>query len=268
MNSLRPLVWDWWQAGVYIVPTATTTYILSPDSKIFRVPTRVLVEIPSYNIIAFGEEAREVEHAGVGKSRVIQPFSSQEVFDEGAAKVFLRSIFRLALGSRYLLKPRVVMSLPSSVTPFMRELWWQVLAMVGARDIITVHPLLAIGYGVGLPLETEHGYVTGSIDAHGANLGLIAFGHVQHEVMQRWEKLPQSKAELGERLQQLWKELLDQVPVEFLAVLQQEGLVVAVDDDNSEWAKLFSQQLKAPVVLVPRTVEVMGLETALRAQEE
>lgn len=230
----------------------------SAEGKIFSVPARLLVELPSYKIIAFGQEAREVEHAGMGKSAVVTPFRESEVQDERGAEVFLRNLFRVVLGSGFLLKPRVWLALPARTTPFMREVWMSVLFSAGARDVIIVHPFLAIAASAGLPLQSAHGYAVGSIADEGVSVGLVAFGHIQREVWRQF--LPhQKESEQLEQLRLAWEQLLANIPAEFLGPLQQEGLLLSVPDDSVEWAKRYTKSLDVPVTVVDRVASVSGL---------
>lgn len=255
---MNPFVRRWWNSEIFLVPTQDFTYVSAGEQKILKIPTKVLVEIPSYRVVAFGEDARQVEHAGMGKSSVIQPFSSEEIFDEVAAQQFLRSVFQLTLGSRFFVKPRVVLSSSPSQTPFMQELWQSVLYAAGARQIVTVHPALAAAYGTGLPLQTPHGYVVGQVSGRQLSLHLVAFGHVQFEVVTK--NFDQDSGKIAEQLADLWKRLLALLPIEFLATVQQDGCVLVMDTNEPEASAWLSQAVGSPVIIVPRTAEVLGLQ--------
>lgn len=251
-------VWKWWQSEIYVVPTADLTYITGGEGAIFKVPSRVLVEIPSYRIVAFGDDAREVEHAGLGESKVVKPYSSLEIFDETGSVVFLRSLFRLVLGTRFLLKPHVTVSLSEEVSPFMQELWQHVAYSAGARQVTFVHPLLAVAAGAGLPYQDAHGYAVSIIDSAGVTFGLVAFGHVQYTTWHAWKSIPEGK-ELIQDLQIQWQNFLSIIPVEFMATITAEGCVFSWDEAPADGASVLSPHLETPVVIVPRTAEVLGL---------
>ncbi|MCD8484825.1 rod shape-determining protein [Candidatus Woesebacteria bacterium] len=253
-------VWQWWQSDVFVVPTATITYVTGSEGAVYRVPTRILVEMPSYKIVAFGDDAREVEHAGLGESKVIKPFGALEVFDEVGSVVFLRSLFRLVLGSRFILKPHVVVSLSDEVSPFMQEVWQQVAYSAGARQVTSVHPLLAVAAGAGLPHHTAHGYAVGIVDSAGIAFGLVAFGHVQYSTWLDWESIPEGD-ELTEQIQEQWQRFLSTIPVEFMTTITSEGCVLAWEEAPVNAAHILSPALETPMVVVPRTVEVLGLRS-------
>ncbi len=244
-----------------------STALTAASGKAFAVPVRLLVELPSYRIVALGEEARAVEHAGIGRSRVIVPCDEVEVFDERGAEVFLRGLFRIVLGSGFLLKPKVWLALPGRTTPFMQEVWLKVILAAGARDVVLVNPLLAIAAGAGLPLDSAHGYAVGSITDKGVVLGLVAFSHVQQEV---WQPVESSSAEVADvsltALSQAWQKLLPQVPVEFASSLQREGAVLVVPEDSAEWSQAYTNVLGVPVSTFERTTAVLGLRAL--AKEE
>lgn len=251
------------------MPTSDLTYVTGPDGQVIRMPTRILVEIPSYKILAIGHEAREVEHAGVGESRVIQPFTSTEILDEQATQIFLKSLFQAVLGARFLMKPHVGISLNPEVSPFMLELWHQSVLNAGARDIVRVHPALAIATGVGLPVKDSHGFAIGLVDAELVQFGLVAFGHVQQVRTVPWSHnerkavLDDPKA-FGAYLLDHWRAFLASLPVDFVSLVQEEGCVLAWDEPPPAAEKTLSQMLQVPVVIVPRTVEVLGTQETIR----
>lgn len=244
-------------SDIFLSFSGQTAYAAA-EGKIFAIPARLLVELPKYHIIAFGDDAREVEHAGLGRSAVVLPLRDCEILDEQGAEVFLRHLFRVILGPGFLLKPRVWVALPSRVTPFMREVWSSCLYRAGAREVVFVHPFLSVAASTGLPLQSAHGYAVGNFSDEGVALGLVAFGHVQHE---EWVPFYQSQKEADRllMLRQAWSRLLANIPPEFLGSLQQEGLLLGVADDTVEWAKKCTKAIAAPVTVVDRVAEVAGL---------
>jgi hypothetical protein len=248
---------SWWETDIFLLP-GKVTYVAAPEGKIVRVPTRVLVEIPSYRIVALGDDAREVEHAGIGKSSVIQPFSARTLYDEQASKVFLRSLFQLVQSSHVSLKPHIIFSTPFDTTPFMQELWQSVLAASGAREITNVHPLLALARGVEIPFQQSHGYALAHIEEDGMSVGVVAFGHVQYEQRVRWDGFP-GWEEAQKQFAVLWQKLLALVPPDFSFVLNEEGCICAAEGTPADSSALWSQAVRTPVSFVPLSVLVQGL---------
>jgi hypothetical protein len=246
-------------SDIFLSFSGNTAYAAA-QGQVFAVPARLLVELPGYRIVALGEEAREVEHAGLGRSKVITPCDETEVFDERGVEVFLRGLFRIVLGTGFLLKPRVWLSLPTRATPFMKEVWTSALLGAGAREVYLAHPLLAVAAGAGLPYQSSHGYAVGEVEEGGVSFGLVAFGHVQQEV---WRPFPpgsaNDEAARFATFRQAWEELLGQISPEFLGSLLREGGALAVPDDSVEWARAYAQELGVPAVLIDRAAKIAGL---------
>jgi rod shape-determining protein MreB len=253
--SARPL----WQNEVFLTVTNRQTYVSASGEKVFIMPTRVLVELPSYKIVAFGHEARPVEHAGIRQARVMYPASEFEIFDEEASVVFVRAVMQMVLGKSFLLRPKVYLSQPSQLTPFMQELWSMVLYQAGAREVSTIHPLLSTAVGVGLPLGDSHGYAVGWWDDDQLILGLVAFGHVQYE--QSYPLLQdQPRADLARSFATAWQDFLNQLPQEFRLSVGTEGGVVTIDNEDPLLAAELSTAAGAPIIIVPRSVELLGMK--------
>jgi len=253
--SARPL----WQNEVWLTVTSRQTFISAPNEKIFVLPTRVLVELPSYKIVAYGHEARPVEHAGVKQARVIYPISAFEIFDEQASVVYLRAVMQMVLGKSFLLKPKIYYSQPTNVTPFMKELWQLVLYQAGAREVRAVNPLLATAVGAGLPVADSHGYGVVWWDDDQLLIGLVAFGHVQYEM-----SFPgideQPRDDLAATFAAAWSKFLASLPGEFRNTVASDGVVLTIDNEDPVLPGILSQAAETPVVVVPRTVEVLGMK--------
>ncbi len=266
-----------WRNEVMLSVTQELTYASVPEEKVFAIPTRVLVELPSYHIIAFGHEARPVEHAGVKNAKVIQPCNSQEIFDQTATTVFLRAILQMLLGRAFLLKPKVYISQQSTVTPFMQELWQVCLFQAGAREVTAVHPLLATAAGAGLPVSDSHGYAVAWCADGRLVFGLLAFGHVQYEEEfpfsvsaektsgKPTQEIRQERESTRELIQErefadAWAAFLARLPAEFRATIAQEGVVVNTAEAEPSLAVRWSKAAATPVVIVPPQTEVLGLQ--------
>lgn len=252
-----------WQNEIVLTVTSQQTYMSAPEQKVYILPTRVLVELPNYKIVAYGHDARPVEHAGVKQAKVIYPASAFEIFDEAATVVYLRAVMQMVLGKSFLLRPRVYLSQPSQVTPFMQELWQLVLYQAGAREVQTVHPLLATAVGAGLPVADSHGYAVAWWDDDQILLGLVAFGHVQYETSFAGIN-EQLREDLAANFAQAWQQFLTQLPSEFRLTVASEGVVVTTDNDDPVLPSVLSQAAGTPVVVVPRTVEILGMKEVTR----
>lgn len=232
--------------------------ISAPKEKVFVMPTRVLVELPSYKIVAFGNEARPVEYAGLKQARVIHPFSATDIKDEQASVVFLRAAMQMVLGKSYFLKPRVLLSQPFEISPFMAELWQILLHQAGAREVIRVNPLLATALGAGLPVGDGHGYALGWWVDNRLILGLVAFGHVQFE-QQYLLNLSDDRVDLADKMSQAWPKFVASLPIEFRQTVTSEGLLLTIDNDDPQLPMTMARDLGVPVQILPRTTEVLGL---------
>jgi hypothetical protein len=245
-------------ADVFLLIGNEHTYVAATHGRVFRCATRVLLNKKNNDVIAFGDDARTVEHAGLAQTRVVVPFDAIEIFDEQAATAYLRSLFRLALGSGFLLKPRVWLAISSHVTPFMRELLQSVAVQAGARELILVNSLLAACVGEGLDVFGPHGYAAGSLAGGYLELGLVSFGHVQVSVPSKILSLAPAAPD-GNEWRAQWNAFLRDVPTEFAPTLMSEGLLLSVSNPVTEFAENLTQFLGVPVILSDRPTLITGL---------
>lgn len=258
---------SWWDTAVFLAPQADRVYLTSRVGRVLQIPSRILVASPSYRVIAYGAQARQVEYAGVEESKILSPFSERSITDEVGARLLLRALMWEVLGTRYLLKPVIHVALPPSITPFMRELWQRALYSSGARRVQAWHPALAAAAAAGLPYDTAQGFAVGWATNEEVVICLLAFGQVQKEVrsVRRW------KSAVGnpkpEEVGTLWQEFLRSVPAEFVPGLQSTGLLLVTEDSPApgqtrQWAKA----AQAPVTFFPWSNIPLGLRKL--AQEE
>lgn len=249
----------WWRSQVYILPDGDVTYVAGESGSLVRIPSRILVEVPSYRVVAFGHDAREVEHAGFGQSQVIWPYTSREILDDTGAEVLIRALMSSTLGSRFLLKPQVIVAIPSDLTPFMSELWQHVVYAGGARSVVTIDPLLAVAQGAGVPGESSHGYAVAVVDQQSIRLGIVAFHHVQFPHVHSLLRHDGRVQDWQEVFAQVWNEWLPTIPLEYATTLQQEGCLVAAEETNTKLAQSVSRAMGSPVVFVPRSMAIVGM---------
>ena len=248
-----------WRNEVVLSVTNRQTSVSAAGEKIYVFPTRVLVELPSYKIVAFGQDARPVEHAGIKQAKVVYPASAYEIFDQEATEIFLRAVMQMVLGKSFLLRPKVYLSQPDNVTPFMQELWQSVLFRAGAREVNTIHPLLSTAVGAGLPVQQPHGYAVGWWQDDSLVFGLLAFGHVQFE--KSWSSpVEQERDSLATFFAETWKEFVSQLPSEFRTTVSSEGVVLLIDNDDPLLASAMTREAKTPVVVVPPSSEIFGMK--------
>lgn len=250
---------SWWRSQVYVVPDGDVTYVAGESGSIVRIPSRILVEVPSYRVVAFGHDAREVEHAGFGQSSVIWPYTSREVLDDTGAEVLIRALMSSTLGTRFLLKPQVIMASPSDLTPFMTELWQNVLYAAGARSVVTIDPILAVARGAGVPIESPHGYAVATVDQHTIRLAIVAFDHVQFPLVHTLSLADGVPQEWSEVFPNMWKRWLQSIPLEYATTLHQEGCLIAAEDTHTKLAQRLSRAIESPVVFVPRSIAIVGM---------
>ncbi len=244
-------------ADVFLLIGSRHTYIAAADGKVLRIPTRVLVKKKNYEVVAFGDEAREVEHAGLAETQIVIPFGPQEIYDEAGASAFLRSLFRTVLGSGFFLKPRVWIGLSHQVTPFMRELWQNVAVSAGARELITVDELLAGSVGAGLDVFRSHGYAVASLVDTRVDMGLVSFGHVQ---LRSHFVVPESgRSEANQAWGEGWKGFVSKLPAEFAATVLQEGVLALASEGDSDLSAALTKTLGLPVIVAQRSIAIAGL---------
>jgi rod shape-determining protein MreB len=127
------------------------------------------------DVVAVGTEAREMIGRTPGGITVVRPVRGGVVADFEATEQLLRQLFARALG-RSLLRPRVLVGVPTGTTEVQRRAVQDSARAAGAREVyLTATPLLA-AIGADLPVQKPVGSMIVDLGAGRIEIGVTALG--------------------------------------------------------------------------------------------
>ncbi len=119
---------------------------------ILREPTVVMVDGEKHNKVLYvGDEASAHRGRTRNASDFIYPIENGAIADFDAAKILIRYFMRKAIGTNYLARPKVVISIPSDLPPLSRRALIEAIQAAGVKRIYMVEKSLAAAIGSGLP---------------------------------------------------------------------------------------------------------------------
>lgn len=130
------------------------------------------------NIIAVGDSAEEMIGRSAGNIRIVHPLRDGVIVDYEMAQVMIHYFVSKAIGSRHFVNPRMVVTMPGSVSKVERRAVINALERIGARQIFVVEQAFAAALGTGLPVYEPQGSFVVDIGAGTTEVALVSMGGI------------------------------------------------------------------------------------------
>ena len=115
--------------------TANVLVSVSNKGIVFREPSVVAIKKDTEEVIAFGNEAKEMLGRTPDTINAIRPLKDGVIADFTATKLMVRSIITKITREFVLLKPRVVVGVPSGITEVEERAVQEAIISSGAREV-------------------------------------------------------------------------------------------------------------------------------------
>lgn len=180
------------------VGTNNTRVYVKDKGIVVNEPSVVIVRGESRvkNIIAIGESAEELIGRSPGNIRVVRPLRDGVIVDYEMAQVMIHYFISKAVGSRRLVQPRVVVTLPGKVSKVERRAVINAMERIGARRIYPVEQAFAAALGTGLPVYEPQGSFIVDIGAGTTEIAIVSMGGivVSHSIRVAGNKIDEAIA--------------------------------------------------------------------------
>ena len=144
---------------------------------VLREPTVVMLDSEKRNHVLFvGDEASAHRGRTRNASDFIYPVQNGTIEDFDAAKILIRYFMRKAIGTNYIIKPNVVVSIPSDLPPLSRRALIEAIQTAGVKHIYMVEKSLAAAIGSGLPVYDPVGSMVVDIGGGTTDVAIVSLG--------------------------------------------------------------------------------------------
>ena len=130
------------------------------------------------NIIAVGDSAEEMIGRSAGNIRIVHPLRDGVIVDYEMAQVMIHYFVSKAIGTRHFVNPRMVVTMPGSVSKVERRAVINALERIGTRQIFVVDQAFAAALGTGLPVYEPQGSFVVDIGAGTTEVALVSMGGI------------------------------------------------------------------------------------------
>jgi rod shape-determining protein MreB len=154
--------------------TANTLIYVHGQGIVLNEPSVVAVETASGKVVAIGRKAKEMLGRTPGEIRAIRPLKDGVIADFEITEKMLSAFIKKVIRHKYLMKPRILISVPSGITEVEKRAVRDSAENAGAREVYLIHEPMAAAIGVGLPVDQPSGIMIIDIGGGTSEIAVIA----------------------------------------------------------------------------------------------
>ncbi len=158
--------------------TANVLVYVKKKGIVLREPSVVAVNQDTGKILAVGEEARQMIGRTPGNISAIRPLKDGVIADYDVAETMLRYFIEKVTRHSFVFRPRIMICVPSGVTPVERRAVQEAAEQAGARRTQLIEEPMAAAIGAGLPVDTAVGSMVVDIGGGTADVAVLSLGGI------------------------------------------------------------------------------------------
>jgi rod shape-determining protein MreB and related proteins len=161
--------------------TANTLVCVRGKGIVLDEPSVVAVERSTNKVLAVGRQAKEMLGRTPNEVVAIRPMKDGVIADFEISEIMLREFIWRVMGDSVLSKivrPRVIISVPSGITEVERRAVRDSAEHAGAREVYLIAEPIAAAIGVGLPIDKPAGNMIIDIGGGTTEIAVIALNGI------------------------------------------------------------------------------------------
>ena len=159
--------------------TANTLVHVKGKGIVLREPSVVAIKSDNGEVLAVGEEAKRMIGRTPGSIIAIRPMKDGVIADFDVTQAMLKYFIRKAMNSKSsMVRPRVVVGVPSGVTEVEKRAVIDAAQQAGAREAYLIEEPMAAAIGAGLPVAEATGSMVVDIGGGTTEIAVISLGGI------------------------------------------------------------------------------------------
>ena len=156
--------------------TCNTLVYIRGKGIVANEPSVVAVERGTKKVVAVGEQARRMLWKTPGDIIAIRPLRDGVIADLETTEKMIRYFISKVLQRRWLVKPRMVIGVPSCITEVERRAVEESAFKAGAREVKVIDESLAAAIGANIPIYEPAGHMIVDIGGGTSEISVISLG--------------------------------------------------------------------------------------------
>lgn len=165
--------------------TANTLVFVRGQGIVLNEPSVVAVEKATGKILAVGSAAKEMLGRTPGEIAAIRPLKDGVIADFDISEKLLSDFIRRVIRHKYLMKPRIVISVPFGITEVEKRAVRDSAENAGAREVFLLQEPMAAAIGVGLAVDQPSGIMIIDIGGGTSEIAVIALNGIVNNISVR-----------------------------------------------------------------------------------
>ena len=158
--------------------TANTLVFVKGKGIIMREPSVVAVDTRTDTVKFVGQEAKDVIGRTPGSIVAVRPLKDGVIADFDITASMLQIFIKKVFSKNFLVRPRVVICVPSGVTAVERRAVREATLKAGAKSVAVIEEPMAAAIGAGLPVAEATGSMVVDIGGGTTEVAVISLGGI------------------------------------------------------------------------------------------
>ncbi len=265
-------LFSWFSKDLAIdLGTANTLIYLKGKGIILTEPSVVAVKEDGSlkKVIAVGDEAKRMVGKTPGTIKAIRPLREGVIADFEVTEAMIRYFIQKVHNRGYLVKPRIIISIPSGTTQVERRAVKESAESAGAREVYLIEEPMAAAIGAGLPVTEPIANMIIDIGGGTTEVAVISLGGivVSHSIKVAGDKLDEAILQYIKRKYNLLigESTAEQIKIQIGNVLPEDpyetmeikgrDLVTGVPKTITITSKEIQEAIKEPVDLILQVIK-------------
>ena len=158
--------------------TANTVIFVKGKGIVINEPSVISIHKKTGKVLAVGSEAKKMLGRSPMSIEAVRPLKDGKISDAKKTEAMLKLLIHKAHSKRMLIRPRVLITVPSGITDAEREIVKGAGRKAGAREVYLAEEPLAAAIGAGLPITEAGGNMVVDIGGGTTEVGLISLSEI------------------------------------------------------------------------------------------
>lgn len=158
--------------------TANVLVYIKDKGIVLQEPSVVAVDEESGEILAVGEEARQMSGRTPANIVAIRPLRDGVISSYDVTERMLKYFIKKTCGAGKFFRPRIMVCVPSGVTEVEKRAVREAATQAGGKDVFLMEEPLAAAIGAGMDISKPEGIMVMDIGGGTTDIAIIALGGI------------------------------------------------------------------------------------------